>query len=227
MAADVKLFGRIRKLLEGFDWEAPGADPVELTLTPQLEILVASGAAPFREITRMGRAFYVNTTTAVAAVVAIPTTGHMVSIYNNEPDGGRSAVVDWIAASGVAKTAAAGQQQMICNVGQVREAIPADAALTIKKLNGVGTGNDTRIRTILTGTALPAATGLAANWFPFGPSFGSPGVGAAPGHGAWVPVDGRIIVPPGRYFAIHVLADVTGSTYQGFISWHELQTSLG
>ena len=35
-----------------------------------------------------------------------------------------------------------------------------------KKLNGMGGGtNDTKARTILTGTALPATTGIAADWF--------------------------------------------------------------
>ena len=222
-----QILGRVRKLLEGIDASSV-SDNEQITLTPQLEQLVASSSAPFREIVRMGRAFYVTTTTAVAAVVAIPTTGHMVSLYNNAPDGGRSLVIDWVGASGVAKTAAAGQAQLLVNVGQVREAIPTDAALAIKKANGLGGGtNDTVVRTILTGTALPAGTGLAANWVPLGPAAGFPGAAATPGHGLWAAVDGRFIVPPGRYFAMHVLADVVGSTFQGSIGWHELSLSLG
>jgi hypothetical protein len=68
---------------------------------------------------------------------------------------------------------------------------------------------------------------LAGNWIPLGPSVGFPGAGATPGDGLWAPVDGRFIVPPGRYFAMHVLADVVGSTFQGFIGWHEVQLTLG
>lgn len=224
---EVRMLGRIRKLLDGLDAVAAGHKDEQIALTPQLEQLVAIGAAPYREVTRMGRAFYVNTTAAIDAVVAIPTTAHMLALYNNEPDGGRSYVIDWVACSGVAKTAAAGQQHIIGNIGQVRETAPTDAGLTIKKLNGVGTGEDTRARTILNATALPAATGLAANWFPLGPAFGSPGAAATPGHAGWCDVGGRIIVPPGRYFAMHVLADVVGSTYLAYIGWHELQTQLG
>jgi hypothetical protein len=227
MASDVILLGRVRKILEALDAEFQGNTQAELVTNQQLELLVAQGSATQEEIVRVGRAFYVNTTTAIAAVVAIPTTGHLVSIYNNQPDGGRSLIIDWVAVSGVAKTAAAGQQQIIGNIGQVREAIPTDAALSIKKRNGVGTGVDTLTRTILSGTALPAATGVAANWFPIGPAVGSPGAAGTPGHGAWQKVDGDIIVPPGRYFAIHVIADVVGSTYQGFIAWHEKQVTLG
>jgi hypothetical protein len=137
---DVKVIGRIRKVLEGVDAGAPGDDE-QLALTPQLEQLIAMGAAPYGEIVRLGRAFKVGTATAVAAVVAIPTTAAMLQLYNNEPDGGRSYVIDWIGASGVVKTAAAGQAQMLACVGQVREAIPTDAALPIVKLNGLGGGN--------------------------------------------------------------------------------------
>lgn len=223
----VDLIGRVRKILEAID-ASVGGDDEQLVLTQQRELLVALGASPYGEITRAGRAFWTGTTTAVAAVVAIPTTGHMVSLYNNDADGGRTLVIDWVAASGVAKTAAAGQAQILVNVGQVREAIPTDAGLTIKKLNGLGTGtNDSRVRTILTGTALPAGTGIAANWFPWGPAVGFPGAAATPGLGLWAPVDGKITVPPGRYFAMHVLADVVGSTFQGFVGWHEKQIALG
>jgi hypothetical protein len=176
----------------------------------------------------MGRAFWTGTTAAVAAVVAIPTTAVLFALYNNDVDGGRSLIIDWVAASGVAKTAAAGQQQMLGLIGQLREPAPTDAGLTIKKRNGLGSGtNDTKVRTIVGGTALPGTTGVAANWFPIGPAFGSPGAAATPGHGAHQYINGDIIVPPGRYFAMHVLADVVGSTYQGFIGWHEKQIALG
>lgn len=224
---EIKAIGRIRKILEAMDAGSQGDDE-QLTLTQQLELLIAQASAPYREIVRTGRAFYTGTTTAVAAVVAIPTTTSLFAIYNNDVDSGRTFVIDWVAASGVAKTAAAGQAQLLVLPGQVRETPPTDAALAIKKANGLGTGQvDTRARTILTGTALPATTGVAANWIPLGPAAGAPGAGATPGDGLWAAVDGRFLVPPGRYFAMSVLADVVGSTFQGFIGWHELQLTLG
>lgn len=225
---DVKLQARIRKLLEAIDFEIGGGDPREVTLNPQLELLIALGSVMYEDTVRVGRAFWTGTTVAVAGVVAIPTTAVMMALFNNDADGGRVGVIDWVAASGVAKTAAAGQQQMLGLIGQVRETTPTDAALSIKKRNGMGAGTiDSKMRTIVGGTALPAATGVAANWFPIGPAFGSPGAGATPGHGAYQRIDGDILVPPGRYFAMHVLADVVGSTYQGFVGWHEKQTTLG
>ena len=223
---EINIMGRVRKLLEALDY-SPGGTPEQIALTEQMELLVAQATPVQTEITRLGRSFFANTTSAVAAVVAIPTTAHMFSIYNNEPDGGRSLIIDWLAASNVVSTAVAGQAQILGNLGQVRETAPTDAALVIKKLNGLGGGVDSRVRTLLTGAALPATTGIAANWFPLGSSSSKPGVAGTPGYGIWVPIEGRIIVPPGRYFAMHVLANVVGETFQGFIGWHEKQLTLG
>lgn len=234
MASDVSPYLEVRKVLEGIDAEAPGSDIVP-ALSAQREQLIAPGASPYGEIVRNGRAFVINTTAAIGAVVAIPSTAHMLAIYNNEPDGGRTYVIDWIAAQNVVSTAVATQAQMLCNVGQVREAIPVDSGLTIKKLNSVGNvgasnaavRGDTKVISILNATALPANTGVAANWFPFGMSTSKPGVAATPGYGIWVPVDGRIEIAPGRYFAVHVIASVVGETFTAFIAWHERQLVLG
>jgi hypothetical protein len=123
--------------------------------------------------------------------------------------------------------AATGQSEIIGNLGQVREVAPTDQALTIKKLNGYGGGqNDTVARTIIGGTALPATTGIAANWFPLGPAIGKPGA-VAVGGAIWYAIDGRIIVPPGRYFALHTFSDIVTDTFQVFVGWHELQLNLG
>lgn len=225
---EFKVLGRVRKTTEAYDAEALGSSDEQITLTQQLEQLVAHGAAPWREVVRPGRAFVVTTTAAIAAVVTSPTTAHMLAIYNNASDGGESVVVDWVAASNVASTAVASQAQILVNIGQVRETAPTDAALTILKLNGYGGGtNDTNVRTILNATALPATTGAAGRWFPFGTNAGKPGGAATPGYGVWAPVDGRIIVPPGRYFAMHVLANVVGETFTASIGWHEVQLALG
>lgn len=224
---DAHIIGRVRKLLEGIDGSSV-SDNEQITLTPQLEQLVAAGAAPFREITRMGRAFAVSNVTAAAAVVAIPTTAVNLAIYNNAADAGRSLIIDWVSAQNVVSTAVASQAQLLVCVGQLRETAPTDLGLAIKKLNGYGGGSaDTVVRTITSGTALPAATGIAANWFPYGPSVGKPGAAGTPGYGLWAPVDGRIIVAPGRYFAVQVIANVVGETFISQIAWHEAQLNLG
>lgn len=221
------MIGRVRKLLEGFD-ESSVSDNEQITLSPQLEQMVAAGAAPYREIVRMGRAFSVVNATAVAGVVAVPTTGVNLAIYNNAPDRGRVLVIDAIGAINVVSTAVAASAQILANVGQVRETAPTSQGLTINKLNGYAGGTaDTVARTIIGGTALPAATGVAANWFPASPVFSKAGAAATPGYGYWQNVDGRYIIAPGRYFALNVMANVVGETFITLIQWHELQTQLG
>jgi hypothetical protein len=224
---DVLAQGRIRKPLEGIDANSLG-DTEEFVLSQQLELLVAPGKSPYTEITRLGRAYHVTTTTAVAAAVAVPTTTAGLQLYNGEPDGGRSYVIDFISASNVVSTAVAAQASLICLVGQVREAIPTNSALIAKKLNGLGGGtNDTKARTVLTGTTLPATTGIAADWFFVGASAVKPGVAATPGYSLYWQSDGRIIVPPGRFFAVQAIANVVGETFQFCIAWNELQLTLG
>lgn len=226
MPTEVKIAGRVRKLLESID-EAEGDSEQLLTLTNQLELLMAMGATPYQEIVRAGRAFYTGTVAAIAAVVAIPTIAHMFALYNTEPDGGRSMIIDWVAAQNVVSTAVVAQAQLLALLGQIREALPVAAAVAIKKANGMGGGGpDTSAIAILNATALPAGTGLAANWFPLGPSVTKPSAAATPGYGLYHNVDGRFIVPPGRYFAMHVLANVVGETFVGFIGYHEKQLAI-
>lgn len=224
---EVKVLGRIRKVLEGLDAGSQGDDE-QLVLTQQLELLLAQGAAPFQEITKMGRSFVITTTTAVAAAAAIPSTAGGLSLYNGEPDGGRSYIIDFISANGVATAAAAGHAQLLALIGQVREAIPVNSALIAKKMNGLGGGtNDTKARTILTGTGLPATTGIAADWFPVGQGIERAAAASVPGAGLYWEGNGRVIVAPGRYFSMQVLADTAASTFQLCIAWHEKLLLLG
>lgn len=221
MPNEVYTISRIRKYLESIDPTAQDT-PQQDTLNEFLETLIAPSASPWGELTRAGRAFETHTTTAVAAVVARPTTAVMLAVYNNEPDGGRSYIIDHAWALLEAGTAAAGQFTILQALGQVREAVPTDAALAINQRNGMG-HKDTLARTILNATALPGTTGIAGNWSvaPGQTSTGKPGAGATPGGFAQAAIDGRVIVPPGRYYALHVMADVIGSTFTVGLGWHE------
>jgi hypothetical protein len=229
MPSQISIMARVRKILEGIDQSSPD-QAVQVTVNDQLELIVASGASPQGEITRVGRAFKNGTQTAVAGVVAIPTTAVGFAIYNNEPDGGRSYIIDRVWAQNVASTAVATQAQMLALVGQVRETAPTDAtpANSLVKLNGFGGGStDSRQRAILTATALPATTGLQGLWIPVGPAGVKTGVAALPGYGMEALIQGRMICAPGRYFAITVLSSVVGETFQMGVEWHEKLLRLG
>lgn len=234
MGTAANVIGRIRKPTEGIDLSAVSNEE-NFTLTQQLEQLIAQGAS-LSEIHRLGHSFQVGTTTAVAAVVAMPaSTVHGFSIYNNEPEGGKSYVLDWLGCSNVVTTTGiACQGQMLGLIGQVPEVAPAFiAAPAIKKMNGMSGGAggtvDSRARAVLTGTALPATTGVAADWFPCGPCFNKIGVAALTtpaGYGSQWYADGRIIIPPKRYFSMHVIANVVGETFQMWVAWHEKKFDL-
>lgn len=221
----VKIVGRIRKLLEGIDLGAP-SDDEQLTLNEQLEQLVALGASPYGEIVKIGRAFETKTAAALAAVVAVPTTANMLSIWNGEPDNGRSLVIDRVWALNIVSTAVASQATLIGCLGQTRVASIANQALAINALNGNG-GKDTKVINSI--AALDAVTGVAANWRVLPGQTGGLKTGAAgtPGYFCNSQVDGRIIVPPGRLFAAHVLANVVGETFLCGIEWHERKLTLG
>lgn len=221
----VAALARIRRISEAL--AALGEiDDQTLTLSQQSELLIAQGASPFQEATRSGGAVKVGTITPVAGVVAVPTTAAIFSLYNNEPDGGKSMIIDWIAALNAVSTAVASQAQILCLLGSVREAVPVDGGLVLTKMNGFGKSNLPNIITLLAATALPANTGLAANWFPWGGPMIKPGAAATPGYGGQFPVDGRMIVPPGRYFAMHVLSSVVGETFNGYVGFTMKQLNL-
>src|SRR6267143_3897886 len=93
MASQTDILARVRKGNEGFDSSSPDTAQ-QPTLNDQLEMFVALGSSAYGEIVRLGRAFEVHTPAAVAGVVAIPTTGVLLQIYNNEPDAGRSYIID-------------------------------------------------------------------------------------------------------------------------------------
>jgi hypothetical protein len=227
MGTEVKVFGRVRKLLETLDRSSAGNAEEQLSMTEQLELAIAHGTAPYGEIVRVGRAFEVHTVAAIAAVVALPTTAAMLSLQNMEADGARALVIDRVWALNIAHTAAAGQQALIGCLGQTRvAALGALSALPRNPLNGNG-GSDSKSQSYLNAVALDAVTGVAGNWrlLPGQTGFGSST--ALPGAWQNAEINGRIIVAPGRVFGVHVLADLVGSTYLVGIEWHEKLLTLG
>ena len=98
----------------------------------------------------------------------------MMSIYNDEPEGGRTYVIDWVSALNVAATAVVGQATIIVNNGMIRVAAPTDSGLLPKKTNGNGSVSnavvrrqDTKALSIVTGS-LNASQGIAHAWVQVG-----------------------------------------------------------
>lgn len=205
----------------------------QFRLTQQGEQWLTPATDSYEEIVRNGRAFYIRATTAVAAVVAKPTTAQMLSIYNDEPEGGRTYVIDWVSALNVVSTTLiACQATIIVNNGMIRVAAPTDSGLLPKKVNGNGSVSnavvrrqDTKALSIVTGS-LNASQGIAHAWVQVATAQ-KYGVAATPGYCIYADLKGRFLVPPGRMFATHVLANVTTETFTMAIGWHEKQLVLG
>lgn len=226
-----KLVAYTRKALEAIEGGPRGVDGTSVVGNQFGELLTCPGSSQYEDIVAAGRAFEINSgmTTAldIAAVIAVPTTAVIAAIYNGEPDGGRSLILDQAWALMTTAGAAVKQASLIGCLGTVRETAPTDAtpAGALRALNGKG-GKDTKARWIVSGTALPATTGVAANWTCLATSVNT-AIASLPGSAIMADINGRIIVPPGRYFGLHVLcADVTAKWNVG-LRWHERVLTLG
>lgn len=228
---EIKVLGRVRQLLQGVDQGSKGDDE-QIALNEQYEQLVAMGASQYGEIVRIGRAFEVHTVSAVAAVVALPTTAAMLSLWNGEADSGRSYVIDRVwGLRIVSTTAIASQASLIGCLGQTRVAtLGTLSGLPKNALNG-NAGADSKAASYLTAVALDAVTGTTNNWRVLPGQTGglkiSAGAATVGGDFINAEVNGRIIVPPGHVFAAHVMAPLVGETFICGIEWHERTMSLG
>lgn len=188
------------------------------------ELFAAQGSAEYEEITRTGYAFHCIAPTTTAAVIAVPTTATIFSLSNTADDGGKSLIIDAVFGYSVAGAAVLYQAGMIYVLGQTRVAMGA-GGIVIRRNNGYGATSDS-VALATDAGAIDAVTGVAVGWAPLGNSIVSAVISLGQ-LALWVPVDGRIIVPPGRIFGLHVLASAVGTTWQVGAMWHEKQITLG
>ena len=187
------------------------------------EALIAQGAAEYEDITRSGLAFHCINPTTTAAVIAVPTTAALLSIWNSAADGGKSIIVDAIFGYAVAGGAVLYQAGLIYVLGQTRTTTNG-GAIVVRRNNGYGATNDS-IALCDDVATLDAVTGVVVGWNPVGNSVTS-AVASLGGLALFERVDGRIIVPPGRLLGVHVLASAVGTTWQVGVMWHEKQIKL-
>lgn len=205
-----------------------GGEESTAMINTQGDLLIAQTMPPLAEVVRLGRSYTVIETTAVAPVVAIPTTSAKLAIWNGEPDNGRCYIIDSVFA--IAATASISQSFMM--VGQLnlgRKAATTNSALQFKSLSAYG------VR--LTGTTLgyqgrgrvsiaQAVTNDNA-WQALGTSFLFDDVSPI-GSIVTACQCGRIIVPPGHIFGISCISTDAGSTtVRHGIRWHEVQMPVG
>lgn len=213
----IKIAGRVRGLFAGNYPE--NREDEQFHLNNRGDQIVAQGLPENTEIVRLGGSWQVMTSTAIAALTAVPTTTGGLNLWNGESGGGKSYVIDSVGMVDVVVDATQSNQSALfgCLI-RPPVAAPTDAALTIRSLSGLNAYSG-RART----TVNAAVTN--DGWFPIGTS--APVAAAAAGS-AWkssdFPIKGLYIIPPGGMLALHAAkAAATASQVQFFIRWHEVQ----
>lgn len=177
------------------------------------ELLVALGLPTQAEVVRYGESYVSLQATAVAPVVALPTTTAQLSLWNGEPDGGKSYAIDsLICMCAVSASAATGIGFAgLINAGRV--ALPSGTLLTPRGLSGRPYGGQ--------GKVILAATVTDDLWHPIGTSVVGPASQIA--LNVEQPVNGLYLLRPGHLFSLAVLANTASTiTVKMGIRWHEV-----
>ena len=195
---------------------ASSGSPVLLDANEKRELLIAQGMPPYAEMTRKGEGWSVQTATLFAPLVAIPTTAAALEIYNNHSTA--SLIVDTLFASQVMATAVV-QTFAIYACVSTRKAAPTNTALDLFSSNGRAKITTTASGEVITGIG---TTVVANGWRPWGPPQAWALAAATPGNSWHVPIDGRLIVPPGAALLLHVMGSLaTASSFQVGASWYK------
>lgn len=187
-------------------------------LNPRGDALLAA-ALPFGvEISRLSEAYKCCQTVATATVVAIPTTTSRLTMWNGEPDDGKSYVIEGVHSIAVAG-AVASAFTIVGMINRGRQTQPSQAQLVLRSTNGA--------LYLGRGSVHITTTNLAdAGWFPLHSSVVNVGTASAIGLGAYAEVRGGIILPPGGLFSISVVTNSATITQRGGIRWQEVQLPL-
>ena len=190
-----------------------GDGEVSVSGDKQKNVLVAAGNPSYMEIRRRGEGWTVQTTTLFAPLVAVPSTVAILELYNN---GDRLCVIsDFHGLQLLATTAA--QSYGIYATMTTKKAVPSLTALAIHSLSGKPLVTPTAESELVTGVG---TTIVANGWLPYGPVQAWGAGTATPGNSWSVPMDGKLIIPPGVSLGLHVVgALATASSFQVGVSF--------
>jgi hypothetical protein len=181
---------------------------VSASADKQKNLLVAQGNPPYMELRRRGDGWTVQTATLLAPLVAIPTTVAALELYNN---GNRALVVSDLFASHILATAAV-QTHAIYAMVSTQKSSPTLTALKIHSLSGKPLITSTVKGELVTGVG---TTVIDNGWRPWGTLQNFNLAAATPGESWSVPVDGKLVLPPGASLCLHIVgALATASSFQ-------------
>jgi len=182
------------------------------------EQLVAQGLPVGTEMVRKGRAWGTMTVTAAAGLVVRPSTLAAFELWNGQPSGGVSLVIDRLFAFNLVSTAVVEGFSIWAQVATVKAA-PSSAALAIRGNSGKQGYSGLAVNAIGT-------TVLDNGWFPWGNAYNKAAGGVVPFGAITAEVNGRLVVPPGCSLCLHVVASLVGDTFTMGAMWYEEQIAI-
>jgi hypothetical protein len=179
------------------------------------------------ELTRLGNTFSVAIATgnAFTYVNGWPTTRAELVLYNGEPSGGKSYVIDSAFMADISSAAVAQSKALLAQLVAAATAPTDDTAQLITSRSGralYGAAYPGRAKRALANTA---AGQIANRWEVIGATT-TPNA-ATIGASLYVDLFGGWIVPPGAALALAGLASTAAGTAIIGVTWHELQLALG
>jgi hypothetical protein len=208
-------------------FNSPAGADQQFTLNGRGDLLVTQALPPLSELVRQGNVWSMRLATgsAVNAIVALPTTTALTTLYNGEPVGGKSYIILSAWANTIVSAAAANQYALIAQVTPSPLGVstaPTNSATTTLITSNSGktsySGNCKR--------AISVTTFFTDGWDVIGTgvSASTANIGLA----VYTDLQGRYVIPPGGSFGLNVLAGTTNTA--GVLcgcTWAEVQLSLG
>src|SRR3990167_10858376 len=187
-----------------------------LVANEKAELLVAQGLPKYAELVRRGNVWSAMNTSALAALVVRRSTVANFTLFNNEPEGGKSYVLLRAFAFNLVSTAAEARSGLWLCVHPKGLVTPTDDITARGSAVGKANyGGRAKCDTAMTVTD--------NGWFPWGPFSTVEPTGALPGAVMCADVAGLIVVPPQCGVSTQVVSSGTGKTFTSGFSWLEEQ----
>lgn len=183
-------------------------------------LLVSHSLPRYSDLVRRGNVWSAMNTTALASLVVRPSTVANLTLFNNEPEGGKSYIVLRAFAFQLVSTAAQGFHALwLCphpkGLASPTNDITARGSMVCKANYGGRAIVDT------------AMTVTDNGWFPWSDMILQvESVGVLPGGTLQANVDGAIVVPPQCGVSTQVVGSVVGNTFTSGFTWAEEQLDI-
>lgn len=190
-------------------------DLAQIALNNRREQIVSNGLPVKTQLTALGQTWsmMIPTASAFTNVAGMPTTRAELALYNGEPAGGKTYVIEQISFLSLTSITAAANVTLIYQNALVA-ALTDNTAVLINSTNGKVTYPGLAKR------ALAVTTMTANKWTPI--ACAPAGAAASIGLGVIAEVAGGIIVPPGYTLGVNaVVGTAVGTSLMGIV-WSEL-----